>query len=133
MILVVGNPEFTHTWDTVKVIRPVIIEDDKRAGILQAMINAVEAMNLGDVVCQNDVYFTEDPGKATPAFGTVRTFVKPVSAVHCCPQAFAIYDEPTRRAVLDAWKNEKGWACTAWREIPKTADWVIAVHQGGTV
>ncbi len=40
MILVVGNPEFTHTWDTVKVIRPVIIEDDKRAGILQAMINA---------------------------------------------------------------------------------------------
>lgn len=132
-LIVVGAAMFDHSaWGTVSQSPAVYMPGDRRAGIKAAMRIAVKSANLGDVICQNDIWFDADPFAGDPTPGRVRTLSRPVSHRHCCPRAFLIYDEATRQAVVDAWRPEsKGRACIAWRDIPKVADIIVAHHGDG--
>lgn len=87
---------------------------DKQMAIKQAMIEAVQYANVGDVVMQDDIAFSSDPFKTDLVDGMV-TILNPMQSYdHQCPRAFRFPTPSVRDQIVEAWTETTEQTCTAW-------------------
>ena len=144
-IWVVGEPKHDLSqFGAVHVVDPVVIDTppgpgypmrrryDHFEGIKQAMSVAVKKAKLGDLIIQNDVELTGDPFTGEKVVGSIRLLVTPRIPHHHCPQAFIVYDNKTRDAILEAWADTRDQSCIAWGPLSFVTDLTVAVHRRQT-
>jgi len=127
--VVVGlSPNTYRPWGDSVFVSPVT-GGNRMQCIKDAMSDAVRLADPGDVICQYDIRFYDDPFTA-PSCDGVRTFT-PMRPDHCCPQAFTFYTDTVRQQILDAWQVQFPVnACVSWADISKTDDVLVASHDG---